>query len=192
MRTFNLNKYLLAGFVALVAFSCSGNVYYDSTKDHHTKKGFKTKTNRSFTDWLSMRLREGNYPSVGQEQAQQILAEADINKINSPANVPRVTWIGHETVLVHYKGGNYLTYPHLTDYPGPSKLFAPDRITPPALSFEELPKIDFVLISHSHYDHLDTRTVGMIGNSVNWYVPLGLKSWFLDQLELIKIGEKFQ
>ena len=55
MRTFNLNKYLLAGFVALAAFSCSGNVYYDSTKDHHTKKGFKTKTNRSFTDWLSMR-----------------------------------------------------------------------------------------------------------------------------------------
>ena len=62
MRTFNLNKYLLAGFVALAAFSCSGNVYYDSTKDHHTKIGFKTKTNRSFTDWLSMRLREGDYP----------------------------------------------------------------------------------------------------------------------------------
>ena len=44
MRTFNLNKYLLAGFVALSAFSCSGNVYYDPDKDRHMKKGFKTKT----------------------------------------------------------------------------------------------------------------------------------------------------
>ena len=85
MRTFKLNKFLLAGFLALAAFSCSGNVYFDPDKDHHTKKGFKTKTDRSFTDWLSMRFREGDYPSVGKEQAQTILAEADIKKINSRA-----------------------------------------------------------------------------------------------------------
>ena len=85
MRTFNLNKYFLTGFVALVAFSCSGNVYYDPHKDHHTKKGFKTKTDRSFKDWFSMRLREGVYPSVDKEQAQKILFEADIIKINSRA-----------------------------------------------------------------------------------------------------------
>ena len=54
MRTFKLNKFLLAGFLALAAFSCSGNVYFDPDKDHHTKKGFKTKTDKSFTDWLSM------------------------------------------------------------------------------------------------------------------------------------------
>ena len=156
MRTFNLNKYLLAGFVALAAFSCSGNVHYDPDKDHHTEKGFKTRTDRSFTDWLSMRFREGDYPSVGKEQAQTILAEADIKKITSQANVPRVTWVGHATVLVQYKGINYLTDPHLTDYPGPSKLFVSERITPPALSFEELPKIDFVLIPYSHYVPLDS------------------------------------
>ena len=85
MRTFKLKKFLLAGFLALAAFSCSGNVYFDPDKDHHTKKGFKTKTDRSFTDWLSMRFREGDYPSVGKEQAQTILAEADIKKINSRA-----------------------------------------------------------------------------------------------------------
>ena len=81
MRTFKLNKFLLAGFLALAAFSCSGNVYFDPDKDHHTKKGFKTKTDRSFTDWLSMRFREGDYPFVGKEQAQTILAEADIKKL---------------------------------------------------------------------------------------------------------------
>ena len=181
MSTLNLKKYFVAGFVALAAFSCSGNVHYDPDKDHHTKNGFKTNSDRSFIDWLSMRFKEGDYPSVSPEQAQTILAEADIKKINSLANVPRATWVGHATVLVQYKGINYLTDPHLTDFPGPSKMFAPERITPPALSFEELPKIDFVLISHNHYDHLDSHTVDMIGNSVKWYVPLGLKSWFLEQ-----------
>ena len=181
MSTLNLKKYFVAGCVALAAFSCSGNVHYDPDKDHHTKNGFKTNSDRSFIDWLSMRFKEGDYPSVSPEQAQTILAEADIKKINSLANVPRATWVGHATVLVQYKGINYLTDPHLTDFPGPSKMFAPERITPPALSFEELPKIDFVLISHNHYDHLDSRTVDMIGNSVKWYVPLGLKSWFLEQ-----------
>ena len=41
-----------------------------------------------------------------------------------------------------------------------------------------MPKIDFIVISHNQYDHLDHRTVDMFGNSVMWYVPLGLKSWF--------------
>ena len=94
MSTLNFKKYFVAGIVTLAAFSCSGNVHYDPDKDHHTKKGFKTKTDRSFTDWLSMRFREGDYPSVGKEQAQTILAEADIKKINSPANVPRVNCAG--------------------------------------------------------------------------------------------------
>ena len=44
-----------------------------------------------------------------------------------------------------------------------------------------MPKIDFVVISHNHYDHLDHRTVDMFADSVLWYVPLGLKTWFLDR-----------
>ena len=181
MSSLKLKNYFVAGTVALAAFSCSGNVHYDPDKDHHLKNGFKTKTDTSFTDWLFMRFKEGDYPSIDPEQVQTIIAEADIKTINSPANVPRATWVGHATVLVQYKGINYLTDPHLTEYPCPLKMFAPERITSPALSFEELPKVDFVLISHNHYDHLDLPTVEMLGNSVVWYVPLGLKSWFLDQ-----------
>jgi N-acyl-phosphatidylethanolamine-hydrolysing phospholipase D len=44
-----------------------------------------------------------------------------------------------------------------------------------------MPEIDFVVISHNHYDHLDSRTVDMFGDSVTWLVPLGLKAWFLER-----------
>ena len=44
-----------------------------------------------------------------------------------------------------------------------------------------MPKIDFIVISHNHFDHLDHRTVDMFANTVTWYVPMGLKAWFLDR-----------
>ena len=44
-----------------------------------------------------------------------------------------------------------------------------------------MPGIDFVVISHNHYDHLDSRTVDMFGDSVTWLVPMGLKVWFLER-----------
>jgi N-acyl-phosphatidylethanolamine-hydrolysing phospholipase D len=44
-----------------------------------------------------------------------------------------------------------------------------------------MPDIDFVVISHNHYDSLDHRTVDRFGDTVLWYVPLGLKAWFTDR-----------
>jgi len=44
-----------------------------------------------------------------------------------------------------------------------------------------MPTIDFVVISHNHYDSLDHRTVDHFGNSVTWFVPLGLRNWFLQR-----------
>ena len=73
-----------------------------------------------------------------------------------------------------------MTDPHLTDYAAPVDFFA-KRFTPPALTFAEMPEIDFVVISHNHYDHLDSSTVDMFGDSVTWLVPLGLKAWFLER-----------
>jgi N-acyl-phosphatidylethanolamine-hydrolysing phospholipase D len=50
----------------------------------------------------------------------------------------------------------------------------------PAVRFRSLPPIDFVLISHDHYDHLDQRTVRMLVAAhpdAEWIVPLGVASW---------------
>ncbi|WP_294189444.1 MBL fold metallo-hydrolase [uncultured Sphingomonas sp.] len=64
------------------------------------------------------------------------------------------TWIGHATVLVQTHGLNILTDPIYAERSGPFE-FGPKRVARPAVAFDDLPRIDLVLVSHNHYDHLD-------------------------------------
>lgn len=70
-----------------------------------------------------------------------------------------VTWIGHATVLVQAGGLNILTDPIYAERAGPFGIFGPQRVTRPGVAFDDLPKIDVVLVSHNHYDHLDKPTL---------------------------------
>src|SRR5947199_5419888 len=73
-----------------------------------------------------------------------------------------LAWIGHSTVLINFFGVIILTDPVLFPRIGirlPGFTIGPKRLTAPALSFDELPKIDLVLLSHAHFDHLDLRTL---------------------------------
>lgn len=70
----------------------------------------------------------------------------------------RVTWIGHATVLVQADGINILTDPVWSDRAGPFG-FGPQRVAEPGVRFEDLPRIDLVLVSHNHYDHMDLATL---------------------------------
>jgi L-ascorbate metabolism protein UlaG (beta-lactamase superfamily) len=70
-----------------------------------------------------------------------------------------VTWIGHATVLVQAGGINILTDPIYATHSGPWGITGPSRVRDPGIRFEDLPKIDLVLISHDHYDHLDLATL---------------------------------
>ncbi|CAM9324429.1 unnamed protein product [Chrysoparadoxa australica] len=90
----------------------------------------------------------------------------------------RVTWIGHATVLVQMNGLTILTDPMFSERASYLQSVGPKRYTPPAIALEDLPKVDLVLLSHNHFDHLDTASADAIGNSALWLVPLGLKRWF--------------
>ncbi|HZS18984.1 MAG TPA: MBL fold metallo-hydrolase [Candidatus Udaeobacter sp.] len=71
-------------------------------------------------------------------------------------------WIGHATVLINFFGIKILTDPVLFDRVGirlPGFTIGPKRLTAPALEFDELPKVDVVLLSHAHFDHVDLRTL---------------------------------
>lgn len=68
------------------------------------------------------------------------------------------TWIGHASYLVQTAGINILTDPIWSDRAGPFGI-GPRRVMAPGIAFEDLPRIDLVLISHNHYDHLDLPTL---------------------------------
>src|SRR6266568_7129105 len=79
-------------------------------------------------------------------------------------------WIGHATVLINFFGIKILTDPVLFPRVGirlPGFTIGPKRLTAPALSFHELPKIDLVLLSHAHFDHLDLRTLRCFDESTS-------------------------
>ena len=100
------------------------------------------------------------------------------------ARTPTVTWIGHSTVLVQLDGVTFLTDPNWGQRSGPfSGFIGVRRYTPPGIAFGDLPRIDFVLISHDHYDHLDEPTVRRLAATFDplFIVPKGIKTWLADR-----------
>ena len=182
-----LNRIVIAptGIVifCLLVTACgtTTGIVFDPDKTHHGDGEFVSVKQGSFLDHYWMRQREPEPSPRDPEEVASIVGSADLELIQSPADQPRVTWIGHATALVQYQDINFLTDPHLTSYPFAWEFWVEPRYTEPALGFEQMPAIDFVVISHNHYDSLDHRTVDHFGNSVIWFVPLGLKAWFLSR-----------
>ncbi len=91
---------------------------------------------------------------------------------------PSITWIGHSAFLVRMDGVSFLTDPMLSRVAGPFGLIGPRRLVPPGVPFDALPPIDFVLLSHDHYDHADLSSVRRLGRrGVPFVVPRGMAEW---------------
>src|SRR6185437_12662164 len=71
----------------------------------------------------------------------------------------RVTFVNHSTVLIQQNGANVLTDPIWSERASPLTWLGPRRRRIPGVRKQDLPRIDFVLISHNHYDHLDLPTL---------------------------------
>jgi N-acyl-phosphatidylethanolamine-hydrolysing phospholipase D len=100
-------------------------------------------------------------------------------------------WIGHSTFLVRSQGVTLLTDPIWNFRCSPFKFVGPKRRHEPPFSIEDLPQIDFVLISHNHYDHLDEKTVRALAKKqkgITWIVPTGVKKWF-DKRKIANVYE---
>ncbi|AOS44039.1 metal-dependent hydrolase [Lacunisphaera limnophila] len=70
-----------------------------------------------------------------------------------------VTFVGHASFLIQFDGLNILTDPIWSDRCSPVSWAGPKRVRAPGIAFEALPRIDLVLLSHNHYDHLDLPTL---------------------------------
>jgi len=71
----------------------------------------------------------------------------------------RVVLVGHSTFLIQGGGFNILTDPVWSDRVSPVSFAGPRRKNAPGIAFDDLPRIDVVLVSHNHYDHLDRPTL---------------------------------
>jgi len=94
---------------------------------------------------------------------------------------PSAVWMGHSTFLIEWDGIAILTDPVWDTHCSPVPIRALKRCHEPPVPLSDLPPIDFVLVSHNHYDHLDVKTVRHLHAfhpDVQWIAPLGLSRWF--------------
>jgi N-acyl-phosphatidylethanolamine-hydrolysing phospholipase D len=180
---------LAAACLSLNAACSSVNPYYDARLPHHRSEGFQNNhTNfqpkglAAVLAWKWQAMREG-LPRPPAAPTPRVQADLGFLKANQgSAMQPSVTWIGHASTLVQVGGLNVLTDPIFSDRASPISFAGPRRAQPPGLALQELPRIDAVVISHNHYDHLDEASVvglaAQAGGPPLFLVPLGHRDWF--------------
>lgn len=104
------------------------------------------------------------------------------------------TWLGHATVLVEIEGVRLLADPVWSNRVSPTQRFGPARMHAMPTAISALPKVDAVVISHDHYDHLDQWTIRQLADrqpALLFLVPLGvgshLRSWGVPDERVVEL-----
>ena len=188
LRPRQLSLVVVPLFLAVTALLGVGALHADpnaaTRPAHHLLQGFRNldgtyrytmaeRTERVLRKTLQGWPARGETPKVLPNNGAELRANG---------TTPTVTWIGHATLLVQLAGVNILTDPIWADRASPVSFAGPRRLVPPGIRFEDLPRIDAVIISHDHYDHLDAATVERLvrEHHPRFFVPLGMKEWLRD------------
>jgi len=150
----------------------------------HLPKGFRNlDSSYNYTmggrAWSLLRRGVTSSPPRGTPPAR---VANDGAELRANGTHPTVTWIGHATLLVQLAGVNILTDPNWADHAGPP-ILGVKRLVPPGIRFQDLPRIQAVVISHDHYDHLDLPTVQRLAreHQPTFFVPLGVGAWLAER-----------
>ncbi|MFN8839221.1 MAG: MBL fold metallo-hydrolase [Burkholderiales bacterium] len=189
-RALRLATLAAAGWLAACG---SNNPYYDASRAHHRPDGFTNvggpaggKSLGEFLRGQHERLSEGlpKPPSThvaGYAGFPVVEPDLALLKANVGGERVTVTWIGHATLLLQLGGRTLLLDPVFSERASPSRHVGPIRRVRLPATLDELPRIDLVLISHNHYDHLDTETVRRLdaqpGGPPLFVAPLGVDLW---------------
>ncbi len=120
-------------------------------------------------DVLKWKLSSKPSPWLGEDSAEPRAAPLRLG------NGIEVSFIGHSSFLIQTPYGNFLTDPVYSNRVGPVSWFGPKRYTKPGVTWESLPAITAVLLSHDHYDHCDSPTLSSIAKRWNPIVATPLK-----------------
>jgi N-acyl-phosphatidylethanolamine-hydrolysing phospholipase D len=166
-------------WAVLLATVTAGTSVAMAAPPHHAADGFRNVEPTSHGSfgvavpffarriWSNLVGRTGAAPSVANDGV--------FLRHNARHSVPTVTWIGHSTVLVQMDGVTFLTDPIWSDTAGPVAGLGARRLVAPPLALDDLPPIDFVVVSHAHYDHADLPTLRLLAaRGARIFVPLEL------------------
>lgn len=121
------------------------------------------------------------------------VAEIDSLEIAKYQGPTRLVWFGHSTFLLQIEGVTILIDPMFGNVPAPHPLLGKNRFSKNLpIKIEKLPKIDAVIFSHDHYDHLDYGSVQLLKDKVGvFYTPLGvgvhLTEWGVGQERIVEM-----
>jgi len=153
------------------SISCSSQPYPKS--DHFDGQKFFNPglpPTKGFFDLLKWQLQGGKTKWPKSRPLRAVPRVAD----QVPSGQLSTTFINHATHLIQFEKLNVLTDPIFSERASPVQWLGPKRVHPPALSIKELPKIHIVVISHSHYDHMDEASIRELADQHNplFIVPL--------------------
>ncbi len=173
----------LAPIVILIFLSSCGSPDVNIKKsDHFNGKVFynlnEPKLQNSFKDFLKWRFgstRE-DWPKWVDIQQKKVLNQR-VKK-----GELSISFINHATTLIQIDGVNILTDPVYSKRTSPLSFAGPKRVKLPGIKFEDLPKIDLILISHNHYDSFDVKTLDKLIKRDNPKILFGLgNSYYLNK-----------
>ncbi len=161
------------------------NPHYNPAKLHHRPYGFENNPPTKLNQWRALQWL-WQRRKAGLPKAPKGGYSAFYEKWLLPFQLPNehqsyVTWLGHASIYLHTPDCGLLIDPVFSERASPFSFLGPKRKVAINWSISELPNLDYVLISHNHYDHLDLATILEIVQYyplVTFIVPLGLEIWF--------------
>ena len=181
-----MKRLWIMGGAALAVFltGCASMPDYSASPNYDVEKGVFVhpdgdQNDKSIGDLLGLMRKVLTRPSdPAKKSGFPVIApspEAAFDAASPDAN--SVIWIGHSTLVFEHQGLRVMTDPIFSDRASPVSFAGPKRVVPPALGILDLPPIDVVVISHSHYDHLDLPSIRQLlvaQPDIHYVVPLGI------------------
>lgn len=129
-----------------------------------------------WNDVWGMVVESMNKRPIGSPEAPLPLVTPDPDLLAAPPmSGLRLTWFGHSSALLDIDGTRVLTDPVWGARASPFEFAGPQRWYAPLIDLKALPKLDAVVISHDHYDHLDMDSIDQLKGIVKTFiVPLGV------------------
>ncbi len=136
-------------------------------------------------------IKEWFTPGIDRVPANKLPElKPDLTAFLEPSKDLKTIWFGHSSFLMNMGGNIILVDPVFSEAASPIKSFV-KRFQKPILELEELPEINYILISHDHYDHLDMKSIKFfMDKDVTFVTPLGvgshLKKWGIPENRIIE------